>query len=213
TGPFARLLMDMRVVGVIGTAGDDAGVFQRWSIPFEVDGQRHELSGSLRWEDPPSPLPWLLLAAVLVVPALLGLRRTAVADMIRPAAWTVAVVASANLIQLVDDLLAWPSDPLDELSGLLHTTIFLIGGIGGAVWSLRVDSGRVLALGIGSASVLYHQGLVQLPMLVAAGFPTVWPPQLVRLVVALGLLQAPVVAVVLVRAMRRSGEREVQLAH
>lgn len=212
-GPLARALMDMRLVGVIGTAGEDAGDFQRWTIPFEIDGEGHELRGRLSWQDPPSPVPWLLLSTVLVIPALLGLRRSSVVAMIRPAAWTVAVVASANVIQLVDDLLAWPSDPLDELSGLLHTTIFLVGGIGGAIWSLRVDSGRVLALGIGSASVLYHQGLVQLPMLVAAGFPTVWPPSLVRLVVALGLLQAPVVAVVLVRAVRRSAEHDLEVAH
>ena len=147
-------------------------------------------------------MPWLLLAGVLVLPALLGLRRTDVLGVIRPAALLVGAVAVINGIHLVDDVAAWPSDPLDELSGLLHTSTFLIGGIGGALWALRVDSGRVLALGIASGSVLYHQGLVHLPMLFASGFPTVWPDSLVRLTVALGLLQAVVTAVVIHSALR-----------
>ncbi len=201
-GGFARTLMDMRLVGVIGVADEDAGTFSTWAIPFEVAGERHELRGELTWQDPPSALPWLLLAGVLVLPALLGLRRTDVLGVIRPAALLVGAVAVINGIHLVDDVAAWPSDPLDELSGLLHTSTFLIGGIGGALWALRVDSGRVLALGIASGSVLYHQGLVHLPMLFASGFPTVWPDSLVRLTVALGLLQAVVTAVVIHRALR-----------
>ena len=201
-GGLARTLMDMRLVGTIGVAGDDAGTFSSWAIPFSVDGERHELRGEMRWQDPPSSLPWLAAATLLVLPALLGLRRGDAVQVIRPAAWVVGAVAVVNGIHLVDDVAAWPSDPLDELSGLLHTSTFLIGGIGGAIWALRVDSGRILALGIASGSVLYHQGLVHLPMLFASGFPTVWPDGLVRLTVALGLLQAVVVAVVLRRALR-----------
>jgi hypothetical protein len=117
----------------------------------------------------------------------------------------VLAVASVNAIHLVDDLLAWPSAPLDELFGLLHTTLFLGTGIGASLWALRVGQGRVLALTIASAGVLYHQGLVHLPMLQASHFPTVWPPPFVRLTVALGLLQALPVAAVVWHA-RRCGQ-------
>ncbi len=203
-GPVSRAVMEMRLVGVIGTAGDDGGVFHEWAIPVTIDGVRHEVHGEMAWQDPPSPLPWLALAVVLVAPALLGLRRSGIAGMVRPAALVVGAVATVNTIHLVDDLVAWPSEPLDELFGLLHTTSFLAAGIGAAVWAWRVPSGRVLALGIGSGAVLYHQGLVHLPMLFASQFPTVWPDPLVRLTVALGVVQALVVTVIVIRCRTRN---------
>jgi hypothetical protein len=196
-GPVARALMRVNLVGVIGRAGEDAGDFQTWSIPLTHGDAPATLEGVMAWDDPPRVWPTLLLAALLVAPALVGLRRRDPASIVRPAAFVVLAVASINAIHLVDDLVAWPSGPLDELFGLLHTTLFLGTGIGASVWALRVGYGRVLALTIASAGVLYHQGLVHLPMLQASHFPTVWPPSLVRLTVAMGLLQAlPVAAVV-----------------
>jgi hypothetical protein len=202
-GAVARTLMGAQLVGPIGRANDDAGRFQAWSIPLTHDGGAYAIEGELVWVDPPSSWPWLAVAALLVAGGVAGLRRDELGGMIRPAALVVGAVAVVNSIHLVDDLVAWPSAPLDELSGLLHTSIFLIGGIGGALWAWFGRSGRILALGIGSASVLYHQGLIHLPMLFASAFPTVWPDPLVRLTIALGLLQAPMVALIVVRARRR----------
>jgi hypothetical protein len=202
-GVVSRTLMGAQLVGPIGRAHDDAGSFQPWTIPLTHDGATATIEGELVWVDPPSPWPWLALAAILVAGGLAGLRRDELGATIRPAALVLGAVAAVNAIHLVDDLVAWPSDPLDELSGLLHTSIFLIGGLGGALWAWFGRSGRILALGIGSASVLYHQGIVHLPMLFASAFPTVWPDALVRLTIALGLLQAPVVAVVIARVRRR----------
>jgi len=205
-GPVAEVLMRTELVGPIGRAGDAAGAFHAWELPVSYDGRMMQVRGELVWHDPPRPWPWLLVAALLVAPAWLGLRRRDGVDLdrvIRPAALVVGVVALVNGIHLVDDLVAWPSDLLDELSGLLHTGIFLVGGLGGAAWAWFGTSGRLLALGIGSGSVLYHQGLVHLPMLFAANFPTVWPDGLVRLTVALGLLQAIPVATVIVRSLRQ----------
>lgn len=199
-GPLRRTLMRTELVGIIGTAGADQGVFQSWVVPFDFEGQRIEVSGELAWEDPPAAAPWLLLAGVGVAPALLGWRRRDLRGLVRPAALVVGAVAIVNGIHLVDDLVAWPSDPLDEAFGLFHTTIFLVGGIGGSIWAFTASSGRVLALGIGSASVCYHQGLVHLPLLYASQFPTVWPDALVRLTVALGLLQAVPVILTVLRA-------------
>jgi hypothetical protein len=201
-GPVARAMMRVNLVGVIGRAGDDAGVFQDWTIPVTYGAAHAALQGEMAWHDPPSAVPYVLLAALCVGPALLGLRRRAPEAIVRPAALVVLLVASLNAIHLVDDLVAWPSAPLDELWGLLHTSLFLGTGIGASWWSLKVGYGRVLALAIGSGAVLYHQGLVHLPMLHASQFPTVWPEPLVRLTIALGLLQAVAVAIVLVRARR-----------
>jgi hypothetical protein len=157
-GPLARSLMTMEMVGTIGSAGDDAGTYQSWVVPLSVGGDRFEVSGELGWEDPPSATPWLLVAAGALAPALLGLRRERIRDLVRPAAVVVGVVAAVNGIHLVDDLIAWPGDPLDEAFGLLHTTIFLTAGLAGSIWSYAVAGGCMLALGIASASVLYHRG-------------------------------------------------------
>jgi hypothetical protein len=204
-GPLRRTLMRTELVGTIGTAGSDQGTFQSWVVPLRFGENRIEITGELAWKDPPSPVPWLLLAAIGVAPALLGWRRRDLCGLVRPAALMVGTVAVINGIHLVDDLVAWPGDPLDEAFGLLHTTIFLVGGIGGSIWAYTATTGRVLALGIGSASVLYHQGLVHLPLLYASQFPTVWPDGLVRLTVALGLLQAISVTLIVLRARSVSG--------
>jgi len=200
-------MMRVNLVGVIGSAGDDAGVFQEWAIPVTHGGVQAAVEGEMAWDDAPPAWPWLLLAAALLVPGLLGLRRDEPRDVLRPAALVLLLVAIVNGIHLVDDLIAWPSTPLDELFGVLHTTTFLGAGIGASLWALKVGHGRVLALAIASAAVLYHQGLVHLPMLHASHFPTVWPDPLVRLTVALGLLQAAMVAVVVLRARTLSGRR------
>lgn len=206
-GPLRRTLMRTELVGTIGTAGSDQGTFRSWVIPLHFGDDRLEVTGELAWEDPPAAVPWILLAALGVTPGLLGWRRRDLRGLVRPAALMVGAVAAVNGIHLVDDLVAWPGDPLDEAFGLLHTTIFLVGGTGGSIWAFTATTGRVLALGIGSASVLYHQGLVHLPLLYASQFPTVWPDSLVRLTVALGLLQAIPVALTVLRARSRPGDR------
>ncbi|MEX2532740.1 MAG: hypothetical protein WD360_02110 [Nitriliruptoraceae bacterium] len=208
-GPIRHILMRTELVGTIGTAGLDQGSFQSWVLPLGYGEDRIEVAGELVWVDPPSGVLWLLLAAAGVAPALLGWRRRDLRALVRPAALVVLAVAVVNGIHLVDDLVAWPGDPLDEAFGLLHTTIFLVGGIGGSVWALTVTTGRVLALGIGSASVLYHQGLVHLPLLYASQFPTVWPDNLVRFTIALGLLQAIPVALTVLRARSERGFGDV----
>jgi hypothetical protein len=210
-GPVARLMTGARFVGPIGRADTAAGVFQDWVIPLSHGERSLTVEGELVWRDPPSPWPWLALGALLVAPAVMGLRRQQIAAFVRPAALVVGAVAIVNTIHLVDDLVAWPSHPLDELWGLLHTTLFLVGGVGGALWAWFGSSGRVLALGVGSASVLYHQGLIHLPMLFASAFPTVWPDGLVRLTIALGLLQAVPVAVVVVRHLTERGRGDLDV--
>ena len=205
--PLARTLMRVNLVGVIGRAGEDAGVFHEWTVPFSLGGRPAVLAGEMAWEDPPSSLPYLLVAALLVAPALVGLRRRDPAAMLRPAALTVLLVATLNGIHLVDDLVAWPSAILDELFGLLHTTLFLGIGIAGSLWALKMDSGQRLALGVASGAVLYHQGFVHLPMLHASQFPTIWPQPLVRLTIAAGLLQALAIAVVVLRSRRLDREQ------
>lgn len=221
-GPLARTMMALRLVGPVGRADDDAGVFLEWEVPFTVEGRTHVLAGEMAWVDAPAAWPWLAAATVLVLPGLVGLWRTGGArsrdgggarsrhdergaslrrdrrgQLLRPAAYLVAVVAATGVLSLVDDLFSWPESRLDELSGLLHTVTFLVAGWSAAAWAIVTGWGRRLALAIASGAVLYHQGLLHLPMLRASQFPTVWPDPVVRLSVALAITQAVVVAYVL----------------
>jgi hypothetical protein len=205
TGPLSRTLMRMELVGPVGTAGAEQGPFTDWEIPLTHDGQSTALRGQLEWHDPPPAWPWLAAAALLVAPGLLGLRRADPVTRVRAAALLVGGVAAVNGIHLVDDVVAFPAALLDELFGLLHTSFFLAVGLGGAAWAWWSGHGRRLALGIAGGAVLYHQGLVHLPMLGASDFPTVWPDGLVRLTVALGLLQAVVVVTVLLATRHAQG--------
>ncbi len=182
-------LIRMELVGPIGRAHDAAGTFHTWSVPVEIDGTSLAIRGELQWIDPPPARGWLAAAFVLLALAYMTPPQRRDGGITRMATVVIAV-AAINGIHLVDDLIAFPGDLLDELFGLLHTTFFLTAGIAGGLWARMANSGRRLALGIGSGAVLYHQGLVHLPMLYASQFPTVWPDGLIRLTVALGLLQA-----------------------
>ncbi len=203
-GPLARGFMALGLVGHLGTAGGQDTDVTVWEIPLTYDGTPATLTGELLWREPPAAWPWLLLGAALTAPGLLGLRRAGQVAPLRAAAVVVFGVAAINAIHLVDDLVAWPSHPLDDLFGLLHTGLFLTAGLAGSAWAWRVESGRRLALGIGAGAVLYHQGLVHAPMLLASEFPTVWPESLIRATVGLALAQAVVVGTVLAVLARRA---------
>lgn len=202
-GPVRRALMRMEFVGPVGRAGDDAGVFQAWQLPLTHDGHTVVVSGELLWRDAPSSTGWFVVSLVALAAAFVRVPRDDPDALVRRAALVVGAIALVNAIHLVDDLVALPTDLLDRLFGVLHTTFFLSLGVAGAWWAHRADVAKVLALGIGSGAVLYHQGIVHLPMLMAAEFPSIWPDGLARLTVALGLVQAPVVTVVIASCLRR----------
>ncbi len=205
THAVSRMLMRAGYVGPIGDAGGREGPFSAWAVPFSVDGDHAVLEGELRWEAPPPAWPWWLAAGVLVLPGALGVRavtRQQRDRLVRPAAAMLVGVAALNFLHLVDDVAAWPQPVLDDLFGVLHTGLFLGAGLLGAAWAWAGSRGQVLMLGMGSAAVLYHQGLLHLPMLAASQFPTVWPDGLVRLSVALGVAQVVPVVIVVLAARR-----------
>lgn len=200
TSALARMAMQAEFVGPIGRAGAATTTFGTWTIPMTLADVPLEVHGVMEWVDPPSPLPWLGLAILLIGLGLIGIWNDP-GRAIRRVALLVGLVAAINAIHLVDDLVAFPTDPLDELFGILHTLLFLTVGLGGAAWARSASHGRVLALGIGSGAVLYHQGLVHLPMLFASQYPSIWPDALVRTTIALGLLQAIPVIILVVRVL------------
>jgi hypothetical protein len=178
-----------------------------WSVPVVHDGQQHELTGELHWVPRGTWWPLLLVALVLTAPAAAGLlrRQAGRSSLVRPAAAVVAAVAALNTIHFVDELLAWPAPTLDILFGLFHTALFVGVGLGGAAIAWRGRQGPLLSLGIASGAVLFHQGLLQVPILTSSQLPTIWPAGLLRMAVAASIAQAVWVASVIVRAHRGGG--------
>ena len=164
-----------------------------WLVPFSIGGRAYEVVGRLRWVPPGTPLPWLLLGAVLTAPALLGLRRAREGDwtrsVIAPAALVLIAVSLANVIHLVNDFTVVPLPLGERMSGGLQTALFIVLGIAGGVIALRGRDGAFTALGVGSVAILLGQGVLYLDVLLRSQAATVFPAPLTRLVVGASLLQ------------------------
>jgi hypothetical protein len=171
-----------------------------WTVPFTLDGRTEQLAGVLRWEPGPAWWPWLIAGLVLTAPAAAGLRRRGV-DALRPAAAVVAVVAVVNLAHLPDEVAALPLPVLDVLFGIGHNVLFISVALAGAALAWR-RTRSLLPLGVAAGAVAFHQGLLQVSQLGASQLATVWPPTVIRMLVALSLGQAVWAAVVLVHAWR-----------
>jgi hypothetical protein len=192
---------------VAESGGEDVHLMD-WSVAFEHGGETYELRGQLHWVERGSWWPWLGAALLLTSPIAAGLPKHHLgsSSWLRPAAAGVGAVALFNSIHFVDELLAWPSPTLDVMFGLLHTALFVGLGVVGAGIAWRGGGEASTVLGVASGAVVFHQGVLQLPILIASQLPTIWPGGLLRLAVAVSLGQAFWVAVVIVvtRLRRRA---------
>lgn len=188
-----------------------------WEVQFSHDGDEHVVAGELHWVPPPSPLPWLAIAAVLTLPALLGLRRRGergewVKPLVRPAAAVLLVVSLLNITHLVDDFLAVPLPLTTQVVSAIQTALFIALGVFGALVAWRGRDGAFTALGVGSGGILIGQGLLYLSALTSSQSASVFPDWLARLVIALSLLQALWVLAVAVVGNRRLADEEPEEA-
>lgn len=175
-----------------------------WEVPFTVDGRRYLLAGELLRV--PGPAWWqpLALGLALTAGAMWGARRTGF-EALRPAAVVVVLVAVLNLVHLPDEVAALPASRIDIAFGLLHNLLFIGVGIAGALLTVRRSQPSALALIVGSIAVAFHQGFLQVGQLGASQLPTIWPPGLIRLAVALSVAQLLWVLIVVVRYRHARG--------
>jgi hypothetical protein len=131
-----------------------------WTIPLRVDGQRTQLSGTLRYASDPSPVWfWPIAVVLLSLPALLRLRRR------RLDATLVAVLAAVTLAAVVAgrigrDLYGRPGVSVRDWVGLGLTCVvalLLTAGLRSREWR------TVAAVLVGSAGV--YEGISLLGML------------------------------------------------
>lgn len=186
---------------------------QRWVVPVRYGGIDREVVGTITRVGGPQPWPWLAVGLVLTAPAILGLsarrspqRPRAIA---RPAALVLGAVASANLIGLVDELLAVPVPVAAAAAAAVQTVLFVGIGILASVKGWQAGPGAFAALGVGAASILLGQGLAHLPALHASQLATLLPEAWTRLLVAVSVTQALWVGAAVVAGSRASNTAEV----
>lgn len=192
--------------------GQRTVVNPNWEVVFEYGDRTETVTGELIWVPPASPVPWLAVALVLTLPALLGLRLAEGPDwvqrMITPAAVVLGVVALLNVTHLVDDLIAIPLPLSTKAVSALQTALFVGLGLFGAVVARRGKDGAFTALGVGAGGILVGQGLLYLDVLNYSQSASVFPDWSAKLTVALSLVQALPVGVVAVLGNRRLAAQE-----
>lgn len=183
-----------------------------WQVPFSYGDEEHVIKGELRWVPPPSPVPWLAVAALLTAPALLGLRRREeegwVPALVRPAAAVLVVVSLLNLVHLVDDFFAVPLPITSHLVTAVQTALFIALGLFGGLVAWRGRDGAFTALGVGSAGILIGQGVLYLEALRSTSSASVFPSWVGRLVISLSLMQALWIFAVAIIGNRRLADRD-----
>jgi hypothetical protein len=180
-----------------------------WTVPFSLaGGEMLQVAGDLRWIPGGSPLPWLLAALVLTLPALVGLRTQPTNEdrwpgLVRPAAAVLGVLAVLNLTNLVDDLFAVPTPIGTRLLAAAQTALFIaIAGFGAAkAWQAR--EGAFTALGVGAGALIIGQGILYFDLLRTSQTVSLFPGGITRTVVALSIAQALPLGIVAVIGTRR----------
>ena len=178
-----------------------------WVVPFTVDGETLQVDGTLTWVPSPAIWPWLGVALVVTLPALLGLRGERRDDggraLARPAAVVLGVIALLNLTHLADDLFAVPLPVATMALAALQTVLFLALGLFGAIRAWRGGDGAFTALGVGSGALFVGQGLLYLSALTASQTTSLFPDVLARFVIAASLVQVIPLGIVAVVGTRR----------
>ena len=179
-----------------------------WAVPFTVADAEYEVTGTLTWVPPASPLPWLLGALVVTSVALAGLRTAPSAEdrwpgLARPAAAVLGVVTLLNVTNLVDDLVASPVPVTTQLLPAGQTLLFIAIAGFGAVRGWQGRDGAFTALGVGAGALLVGQGLLYLPALSSSQSASAFPLWVTRTAVAASIVQAVPVGIVAVMGTRR----------
>jgi hypothetical protein len=193
---------------VTADPGSEHVVYEDWTVPVEIGGERSDVVGDLRWLPGRSPWPWVLGALVLTLPALAGLRTQPVSDerwpgLARPAAVVLGALALLNIVHLVDDLIAVPLPIGVILLAASQTVLFILIASFGALRGWQAREGAFTAIGVGSAALLVGQGLLYLGVLTTSQTASVFPEAVTRAVVALSVVQVIPLGIVAIVGTRR----------
>jgi hypothetical protein len=152
-----------------------------WQVPLIVDGHRARLIGELQRVAAPSIVPWLAVAAVLVLAALAPL---ASARMTDPALATMAIVlaliaVSASVLVTISFALDQYASPGTWIAGLDEIAFAAIGVGVLARGPSNIHVGAAVGLGLLSLAIGISKGAVFLHPIVLA----ILPATLVRVLI------------------------------
>jgi hypothetical protein len=195
----------------VATDPDSQQVVLEWAVPFEVDGEAHEVAGELWWVPGGSALAWLLPALLVVsAPVAYGLLRTRPdvdagrwPGLSRLAGGTLLVICLANLIHLVDDLVATPIPLSESAVSALQTVAFIAIALFGSIRAVQGEEGAFTALGVAAGATFIGQGVLYASVLSASQTASVFPGWLTRLVIAASIAQVLPMAVAAVVGTRK----------
>lgn len=164
-----------------------------WLVPFEVDGRRLAVSGTLRWVPPPPWWPWMAGALVLVtlpvaLAALRGERRDARRlRTLRAAAAVFAVAVVVNFVHGVDDLIAVPATVGENLVAGLQTFVPILIAAWGTWRAWRGRPGAAQALFVAGAVIVLTLGVTHAAILASSQVASRLPDWFSRLVVSIDI--------------------------
>jgi hypothetical protein len=180
-------------------APDRTHLIERWRIPLRIDGTPAVITGSVRWDPPPSAGLWFALAAVLALVVVAG---TVVAA--RPVLLVaLAVAAGSESLHLWG---SWPYSTADAW-GRVGENLPSIAAVAAALfafgWLARrsVYSAAPLLI-IAGLFTAVAGGFADLPVLSHAWVPTRLDPTLARTLVAVALGLGTGIAVAGARRLR-----------
>ena len=161
-----------------------------WLVPLTVDGTPTGIIGQLVLEDPPSPLPWALLALIVGAGAVAaGLRLG-----IRVSAAGATVIASAAVGV---SWATWSAAPAGSGASWLPVAVPVVAVFAAVLAAWGPDRARLAAVAA-AAAALVGWGLVRGTVLLRAELPTTLPFWIDRAVTASALGAGAGLAVLLV---------------
>lgn len=172
--------------GRVDLGGDDG----TWSVPLTIDGRPTTVTGELVLVDPPSPLPWVVLACA-----------AAAATFGACARWGLragsAVGATTGALAVIAAVATWRAVPADAGASAVPVGVAVIALLAGA---LGVAGPRAARLGAGAAAAaaLLGWGATRWTVLARAVLPTDLAPVLDRGITALAIGVGAGLAVALV---------------
>jgi hypothetical protein len=180
-------------------------VIDHWTIPMRDGGRTIAATGTITWEPPPSPWPYLGLAAVLAV---------AVFAFCRTRAWKWVMCSSLAVLmvlEVVHVVGAWDASTVAGVTKFVQN-VYSIGGIAvGAlalVWARRRSLTAAVPIVLVAAIILLVSGgLAEVTALWSSQLPSTLPWGPVRLMVAVDLGLAIGLAAAAAVRLRAPGAR------
>jgi hypothetical protein len=156
------------------------GAFDPWRVPLVVDGSPTDVTGTLRYEAAPSPIPWAVLA-LAAAGALVALGRRA------PLLAASGALTLASALAVVLGRAEHGMNPPDAGANPLLWVLPAVALLTGAAATLLGDRRPAVVLALASVASLAGWGLLRISVLLKPVLPSPLPDPLDRAGVALAL--------------------------